>query len=315
MRPQTTTTVLTYGILAFAGALPLAMPEHLTPATASGSSADDSLPETIVLTGTVRDFREWNEPGGHSDFDKNGRSGLIPCSASIYCGNIDPTLSSDGKPVFVGGGYGVATQWKDKHGRAICHTLFDLTQLDLPGIKTCNTTAGIQDAASFAQWYTDVPGVNMSAPLALTLVRQNDGTYVFDDKTDPAYSALGGFFPIDHQLLGNPPIKSGVDHNYHFTLEFHTKFNYDAGANQVFMFTGDDDVWVFIDGRLVIDLGGIHGSQSQYVDLNRLGLEDGRSYSLDFFFAERNRVASNFRMTTNLDLKSSAVPSVTAVFD
>lgn len=317
MRHQTsTTTLVTYGVLALAGAAPLALPEHLAIPSASGANGGSTPPATLTLTGTVRDFKEWNVAGGHIDFDKNGRTAtLIPCSASIYCSNIRTTLGSDNKPVFVGGGYGVTTQWKDKNGRPICQTLFDPAKGDVAGVKTCATTGGIKDADSFSQWFNDVPGVNMSSALEVTLVRQADGSYVFDDKTDPLYMSKGGFFPIDHALLGNPPVRSGVDHNFHFTFELHTTFNFDAGSNQVFTFTGDDDVWVFINGKLVIDLGGIHGAQSQTVSLNRLGLVDGQSYPLDFFFAERNRVASNFRIATNLDLKSTAKPEITASFD
>lgn len=314
MRQTTTTTILTYGILGLAGATPLVMPDQL-PTAGAAYASEDSPPPAIVLTGTIRDFREWNVDGGHVDFDKNGRSTWIPCNAPIYCGNISSELGEDNKPVFTGGGYAVTTQWKDKHGRNICYTLYDESQGDTAGVKGCSTTAGIHSAETFNQWYNDVPGVNMSAPLSITLVRQADGSYVFDDKLDDLYKSKGGFFPIDGMLFGNPPVKSGIDRNFHFTLEIRTTFTYDASANQVFMFTGDDDVWVFINGKLVIDLGGIHGAQSQYVELNRLGLIDGQNCTLDLFYAERNRVASNCRITTNLDLKSAARPDITAAFD
>ena len=74
-------------------------------------------------------------------------------------------------------------------------------------------------------------------------------------------------------------------------------------------FVGDDDVWVFVNEMLVIDLGGIHGATEQYVDLNRLGLEDGETYTLDFFFAERHRTQSNFRFQTNLLLEVAREPN------
>ena len=165
----------------------------------------------------------------------------------------------------------------------------------------------------FDQWFRDVLGVNISAPLHLTLLRQPDGTYVFDDKLDAHYSDLGGFFPIDDQLFGNPG--GHPDHNFHFTFELHTQFTYHVDGARYFKFTGDDDVWVFIDGKLAIDLGGVHAAVDQYIDLTRLGLNDGETYTLDFFFAERHRTQSNFRITTNLILTGSSLPTVSQLYD
>ena len=183
---------------------------------------------------------------------------------------------------------------------------------DHAGSRGSNDEGGIDSAESFDLWYRDVPGVNMSQRLDLTLVRQDDGSYVFDDRDDPQYEDRGGFFPIDGELFGNSPNSS---HNYHFTFELHTQFTHSEDANHVFQFSGDDDVWVFINGELVIDLGGVHGAMDQVIELNRLDLEDGETYSLDFFFAERHRTQSNFRITTTLELSSPGVPSVTAAFD
>ena len=269
---------------------------------------DQSPPETIDLTGVVRDFRERDVEFGHPDFERRPDNGF-----GHYVGNIDPTLGDDGKPVFVGGGHEVSDQWRDSQGRPICNLLYDVAQGDTEGSFGTSDEGGIESVQSFATWFRDTPGVNMSQPLTITLNRQADGTYVFDDKIDSEYASLGGFFPIESQLFGNPG--GFPDRNFHFTFELHGQFLYDASAGQFFQFVGDDDIWVFINGQLVIDLGGVHSAEAQYVDANRLNMTDGEVYRLDLFFAERHRTQSNFRVTTNMPLVSSPLPTVSVMHD
>ncbi len=267
-----------------------------------------SGPETIELVGTVRDFKERRTNGGHTDFEKRPKKGFAQ-----YCGMIDQVLGTDGRPVWAGNGKKVYSQAKDSNNNPICWTMYDPAAGDtnIHYGPACN--GGIKSQWSFWSWYRDKPGTNLSKPLALTFYRQADGSYVFDDTADPVYSTRNGFFPIDGELFGN----SGgqPDHNFHFTFELHTEFTYDAAGGNYFQFIGDDDVWVFIDGQLVIDLGGVHGATEQFIDLDRLNLQDGQTYTLDFFFAERHRTQSNFRIQTNLELQVVGIPSMTAAFD
>lgn len=149
-------------------------------------------------------------------------------------------------------------------------------------------TVTTHGAANFDQWYRDTPGVNLGTNILLTLADIGGGVYSYSNSA---------FFPIDGQLLGN----QGRPHNYHFTLELHNRFTYKPG--QMFQFTGDDDVFVFINDQLVIDLGGIHPAESAGVNLDTLGLTPGNSYDFDLFFAERHTTQSNFRVDTSIVLE------------
>ncbi len=178
-------------------------------------------------------------------------------SQGAETGVVEQVLGADGKPVYA-------------------------------GTPTTLTTTG---KANFDQWFRDVPGVNLSAPLELPLgASPNDPRlYRYENRL---------FFPIDDQLFGN---EANAD-NYHFTFEAEGTFLYQGG--EVFRFTGDDDVWVFVNEQLVIDLGGTHSAMSAEVALDDLapgiGLVLGQRYPLKMFFAERHTVDSNFILETSI---------------
>jgi len=101
--------------------------------------------------------------------------------------------------------------------------------------------------------------------------------------------------------------------NLSFCFESHAQFTYEKG--QEFFFKGDDDSWVFINNRLVIDLGGIHRPAPGYVDLDTIStpvrLKVGEKYPIDIFFCERMGTQSNIRISTNISLKQTAEQTVT----
>ena len=141
---------------------------------------------------------------------------------------------------------------------------------------------------NFDQWYRTEAGVNEAYFVSFYLQPVGNVLTFFSNE----------FFPLDGEGFGN----EGNNHNYHFTTEVHTTFQYNGG--ETFKFTGDDDLWVFINKKLAIDLGGLHMSQSDEVSLDedaaRLGISRGGIYSLDLFHAERHTDKSNFRIDTNL---------------
>lgn len=99
-------------------------------------------------------------------------------------------------------------------------------------------------------------------------------------------------------------------HNYGFSLQGSGTFVYQKRENLFFEFNGDDDVFLYINGKRVdtVDLGGTHGPITGRVNLSDektrtyLGLEDGKIYDFDFFYMERNPVGANMKIETNIRL-------------
>jgi fibro-slime domain-containing protein len=142
----------------------------------------------------------------------------------------------------------------------------------------------------FEQWYQNLPEVNQ--PFAVDLWLEPVGeTFVFDSTS---------FLPLADW---------GYKDNYLFTTELHTNFEYQGG--EVFTFRGDDDVFVFVNGHLGVNLSGVHTAQEGSIDLDAkatdFGLEVGKSYTFDLFQAERQPSGSNFRLETTLSFTGCGV--------
>lgn len=166
--------------------------------------------------------------------------------------------------------------------------------------------------ASFGQWYVTDPDYNRAHASTLVLPAIGGGAYQFINNDFFPLDALG--FAVE-SCAGSPcePLRSG-NHNFHFTSEVRYWFKY--SGNEILDFTGDDDVWVFINGRLAVDLGGVHGPVNGSVDLSdplvasNLGITAGNIYGAVVFQAERHTVGSNYRLTlTNFNRAPSVCTS------
>lgn len=170
-----------------------------------------------------------------------------------------------------------------------------------------------------------------------TIVPDNDRDNVQSDFTVYAEDNNAGEAVSDPKFL--PLSEYGTSKNdarYHFGMTVSTSFMMPKdrkvnGQDMVFNFSGDDDAWVFIDGVLVLDLGGIHdtlsgsinfttGEVKVWVTATGEEIESARTtiqqrftaaerqwdqsdysvHDFDFFYLERGGSGSNCKIEFNL---------------
>jgi fibro-slime domain-containing protein len=221
-----------------------------------------------VLEVTYRDFTE-----DHPDFEAAFAGDEVRLTL------VEPQLDAEGKPVFRDS---IGCPWSQDDPRQ-CN----------PDWKP--TEKVIESKASFDQWYHTVSGVNQEFQKEIALIETpvGSGNYVYE---------TGEFFPLGpDEGFGKTP-RNGQNRNYLFTTEIHLMFTYVAG--QTFGFRGDDDLWIFINDKLALDLGSMHNPAEGEIDFDaraaELGISPNRAYRMDVFHAERHTQVSSFRIETNI---------------
>jgi fibro-slime domain-containing protein len=245
-------------------------------------------PPRLNLMVTYRDFISFPTGGAarHADFEIYSGMDVTPLL-------VEAMLGADGKPAMEG-------------------------RCAADGVSAaCPYDRQLASRSSFAEWYRDVPGVNVTVSGLLLLPRLAGGSYVFD-------SGGAGFYPIDGRgwiaaparetvATADPVVNDGRPHNFGFTTEIRYFFQYRGG--EALAFSGDDDVWIFLNRRLALDLGGLHPRTQRALDVDQraaaLGLAVGGLYEIVLFHAERHSAGSNFKLTlTGFAPTSSACRSV-----
>jgi fibro-slime domain-containing protein len=167
---------------------------------------------------------------------------------------------------------------------------------------TYNYAGGPSDCSTTSTPGNDRAFENIVFKDSLPFVQRKDlGANSYQFKRSGALHAAD-FVPLDGKGFGHEGKKDlgGNLHNYGFCMEIHTQFEHTSGM--VFDFNGDDDVWLFVNNSLVMDLGMVHGTSSGTVSLDDLPLTFGETYPLDFFYCERQTTGSSIDLITNLPM-------------
>lgn len=213
---------------------------------------------------------------------------------------------------------------------------YDLAWYLLNTIYQADTNMTTVTGTDTKEHSVPIYGMAVDAYKSIVLTDNGNGTYSFEagysgnpkyvdyDRTNGTISqgtggtATVGFYPLENLgyeqpgLLTKTSVIDGNNRNGDFTLRGESQFVYNKDSNLYFTFTGDDDVYMYINGVLALDLGGAHGRNNKTVNLNDLdptkyGLKEGQVATFTFFYMERCSDASTFGIETNMELVQRAI--------
>lgn len=259
----------------------------------------------IVVTGSGEEYKTYAEDTTWWQRNKLAQLALSEISCPLGTYEESEQKYADGTK-----GYEDITTCMD-YAYYMLNNLFvveaDTNKQPFAGYQTL-TLSQIEEGKSEYEFVADISELT-DVDMRYAIVYDEVGKNIRNDRTTTA--VVDGLFPLD-----SSPTKeagylgiSGAEHNFHYALSSQAYFYYDEAEELYFEFAGDDDVYLFINEKLALDIGGAHLAAKERINLNemqeQLGLESGNVYKFNFFYLERHTDYSNFYIKTNIQLLKS----------